>query len=203
MNPTIPSDLNSPSPEVTELVPAKSSAVKAGWVCLVLGFLTFWIFGFGFIFFIATFVLAIVAMSTNKVGQGIALLVSSVASAVICAVASIFLLSGAFKSALLKERAERATATEHQRVITEETTLQDLLGPEKRSLRVNVNTAKTEELESLPNIGPSKAEVIITNRPYQSVDELAKLRGISQRILDEMRPFIKTDGTTEKIQPAK
>jgi hypothetical protein len=50
---------------------AKSSAVKAGWICLILGFLTFWIFGFGFIFFIATFILAIVAMSSNRVGQGI------------------------------------------------------------------------------------------------------------------------------------
>ena len=48
-------------------VTAKSSAVKAGWICLVLGFLTFWIFGFGFIFFAATFILAIVAMCYQPV----------------------------------------------------------------------------------------------------------------------------------------
>ena len=51
--------------EVPNPAAEKSSAVKAGWICLVLGFLTFWIFGFGFIFFIATFVLAIVAMATR------------------------------------------------------------------------------------------------------------------------------------------
>ena len=61
------------TPQVATLVSAKSSAVKAGWICLVLGFLTFWIFGFGFIFFAATFILAIVAMCTNRVGQGIVL----------------------------------------------------------------------------------------------------------------------------------
>src|SRR5438105_14233443 len=63
--------------QVANPVSTKSSAVKAGWICLVLGFLTFWIFGFGFILFVVTFVLAIVAMSTNRVGQGIVLLVSS------------------------------------------------------------------------------------------------------------------------------
>ena len=38
------------TPQAAMSVTAKSSAVKAGWICLVLGFLTFWIFGFGFIF---------------------------------------------------------------------------------------------------------------------------------------------------------
>ena len=72
------------TPQAATSVSAKSSAVKAGWICLVLGFLTFWIFGFGFIFFAATFILAIVAMCTNRVGQGIVLLVSSVGSSIVC-----------------------------------------------------------------------------------------------------------------------
>lgn len=200
MNPSPQPDLNPPTLEVTKPVPAKSSAVKAGWICLILGFLTFWIFGFGFIFFVATFIVAIVAMCSNKVGQGIALLVSSVASTVICIIASVFLLSGAFTSALLKERANR---TEHDRAITKETTLQDLLGPAKRSFVVNLNTASSEELQSLPNIGPARADLIIAHRPYKSVDELSQLKGISQRITDELRPFAKTDGQTEKIKPTK
>ena len=84
------------TPQAATSVHAKSSAVKAGWICLVLGFLTFWIFGFGFIFFAATFILAIVAMCTNRVGQGIVLLVSSVKSIIVCAVISLALLSSAF-----------------------------------------------------------------------------------------------------------
>src|SRR5437762_11444615 len=94
-----------PTLQVAKPPPARSSAVKAGWICLILGFLTFWIFGLGFVFFVATFILAIVAMCTNRLGQGIALLVSSVSSTVICFIASILLLSHAFTSALKKERA--------------------------------------------------------------------------------------------------
>jgi hypothetical protein len=61
-------------------IAVKSSAVKAGWICLALGFFTFWIFGLGFVFFSATMVLAIVAMCRDQVGQGVALLVASIAS---------------------------------------------------------------------------------------------------------------------------
>ena len=105
-----------------------------------------------------------------------------------------------FEPDLLSQLAARI---EQPSAITEVTKLENLLESEKCSLLVNVNTASSEELQSLPNIGPSKAEIIISNRPYQSVDELVKLQGISQRILDKMRPNIKTDGKTEKIQPAK
>src|SRR5437764_12306533 len=97
--------------QVANPVSTKSSAVKAGWICLVLGFLTFWIFGFGFIFFAATFILAIVAMCTNRVGQGVVLLVSSVGSSIVCVIISLALLSSAFTAALKKERAKR---TEHR-----------------------------------------------------------------------------------------
>ncbi len=84
MNPS--SQPDSATAEASNPAAGRSSAVKAGWICLALGFLTFWIFGFGFIFFIATFVLAIVAMSTQRVAQGIALLVSSVAFGIICVI---------------------------------------------------------------------------------------------------------------------
>src|SRR5437868_13578333 len=93
--------------QVANPVSTKSSAVKAGWICLFLGFLTFWIFGFGFIFFAATFILGIVAMSTNRVGHGIVLLVSSVGSTIVCIMISLALVSSAFTSALKKERAAR------------------------------------------------------------------------------------------------
>jgi DNA uptake protein ComE-like DNA-binding protein len=198
--------------QVANAPSAKSSAVKAGWICLILGFLTFWIFGFGFIFFVATFVLAIVAMSTNRVGQGIVLLVSSVGSSIVCVVISLALLSSAFTAALKKERATRLEHTTpraqlHQAVTSEttqpehptatQTSLQDLLGPAKGSLIININTASAKELESLPNIGSSRAEQIIAHRPYASVDELSQVKGVTPRVLDQLRPFVKTDGATE------
>jgi competence ComEA-like helix-hairpin-helix protein len=221
MNPSLQPDADPGALPVTKPLPAKSSAVKAGWICLILGFLTFWIFGFGFIFFVATFILAIVAMSTNRLGQGIALLVSSVGSAIICFIISLALLSSAFNSALKKERArrieqraariepqparaeQRPTTAEQDHAVSSETTLQDSLGPRKRSLIVNLNTASAEELESLPGIGPSRADEIIAHRPYKSVDELSQVKGITQKMTDQLRPFVKTDGPTEKLKQTK
>src|SRR5205814_10383138 len=81
-----------------------------------------------------------------------------------------------------------------------ETSLQDLLGPAKNSLIVNVNTASAKELESLPNIGSSRAEQIIAHRPYASVDDLSQVKGVTPRVIDQLRPFVKTDGATEKIK---
>ena len=193
------------APQVSKPVPAKSSAVKAGWICLVLGFLTFWIFGFGFIFFAATFILAIVAMCTNRVGQGIVLLVSSVGSSIVCVIISLALLSSAFTAALKKERARRiehpTPLVQLHRVAPSETPLQQLLGPAKSSLIVNINTASAQELESLPNIGSSRAEQIIAHRPYTSVDELSQVKGVTPRVIDQLRPFVKTDGATEPRSP--
>jgi competence ComEA-like helix-hairpin-helix protein len=70
---------------------------------------------------------------------------------------------------------------------------------EEGSLRVNINTATIEELKTLPGIGPAKARLIVANRPYQSVEDLAKLQGIGQRLATDLRPLIKIDGKTERL----
>jgi competence ComEA-like helix-hairpin-helix protein len=70
---------------------------------------------------------------------------------------------------------------------------------EKGSLSININTATIEELETLPGIGPAKARLIMTNRPYQSVDDLAKLQGVGSKLTNDLRPLIKIDGTTEQL----
>ena len=195
------------APQAATSSPAKSSAVKAGWICLILGFLTFWIFGFGFIFFAATFILAIVAMATNRVGQGIVLLVSSVGSTIICVIISLALLTNAFTAALNKERAKRAeqrtTPAELHHATATQTSLADLLGPAKGSLILNINTASEKELESLPHIGSSRAEDIIAHRPYGSIDELSQVKGITPRVLDQLRPLIKTDGEAERVKSSE
>jgi DNA uptake protein and related DNA-binding proteins len=69
----------------------------------------------------------------------------------------------------------------------------------KQSLIVNINSANLADLETLPNIGPVRAQAIIAQRPYRAVDELKKVSGISARQLEQLRPFVKVDGKTEKI----
>lgn len=71
-------------------------------------------------------------------------------------------------------------------------------GPAEGSLRVNVNTATQEELESVPGIGETRAAQIIAGRPFGSVEELERLDGIGSAQVDSLRPFVKTDGDTEK-----
>ena len=71
---------------------------------------------------------------------------------------------------------------------------------ENLSLKVNINTATEQELDTLPNIGPARAKLIIGGRPYKSVDELKKVSGIGDKQMQAMRPFVKVEGATEKIQ---
>ena len=62
--------------------------------------------------------------------------------------------------------------------------------PKSGGGRVNVNTASQAELEALPGIGPVIARRIIEGRPYRSVEELERVKGIGPRRLEEIRPLV-------------
>ena len=56
--------------------------------------------------------------------------------------------------------------------------------------RANGNTATQAELEALPGVGPVIAKRIIAGRPYRSVDDLDRVKGIGKRRLAEIRPLV-------------
>jgi DNA uptake protein ComE-like DNA-binding protein len=68
----------------------------------------------------------------------------------------------------------------------------------KGSLVVNVNEATAKELQTLPDVGPARAERIIQSRPYQSVDELFEKRALPRTVVDANRSLLKTSGKNER-----
>ena len=55
---------------------------------------------------------------------------------------------------------------------------------------MNLNTASQAELEALPGIGPALAKAIIAGRPYRSVDDLQRVRGIGGKTLEGIRTLV-------------
>ena len=58
------------------------------------------------------------------------------------------------------------------------------------SAQVHLNSATQAELESLPGIGPAKAQAILEGRPYAVLDELLEISGIGEKTLEQMRELV-------------
>ncbi len=61
---------------------------------------------------------------------------------------------------------------------------------------VNINSADKDTLTLLPGIGPVTAEAIIayrnTNGNFKNIDELTKVKGIGEKTLVKLKPFLQT-----------
>ena len=71
---------------------------------------------------------------------------------------------------------------------------------------VNINTADASALaKALNGIGPAKAKAIVSyrdkNGPFKSVDQLAMVEGITQKLIDKNRADIKL-GAEKAAAPA-
>ena len=59
---------------------------------------------------------------------------------------------------------------------------------------IDINTADATALESVPGIGKSLSQRILTfrekNGPFQSVDDLLKIQGIGEKSIQKLRPYL-------------
>ena len=96
----------------------------------------------------------------------------------------IVLAGGALYTARLSEGTPRVVYT---------ASLEAIEGESQDTLRVDINTADIEELDELPEVGPSTAESIVeyrqTNGQFSSVDELEEIPGIGPETLEKIAPF--------------
>ena len=72
---------------------------------------------------------------------------------------------------------------------------------------VNINTADATALaKALNGIGPAKARAIVSyrdkNGPFKSVDQLAMVEGITQKLIDKNRPDIRLGADKPAAAPA-
>jgi competence ComEA-like helix-hairpin-helix protein len=59
--------------------------------------------------------------------------------------------------------------------------------------KIDVNRATLVELQKLPHVGPTLAARIIERRnakPFETVEDLRKVKGIGAKTLEEMRPVV-------------
>lgn len=70
--------------------------------------------------------------------------------------------------------------------------------PASAAQRLDVNSATVEQLTELPGIGEAKAEAIVaerSERPFSSVDDLERVRGIGPSLVADLRDRV-TAGKT-------
>lgn len=69
---------------------------------------------------------------------------------------------------------------------------------EQISAEIDINHAGAEDLTRVPGLGAELAGRIVQARPFSSLDDLRRVRGIGAQSLDKMRPFLTCTAVSEE-----
>ncbi len=72
----------------------------------------------------------------------------------------------------------------------------------KAAALIDLNTADQKTLESLPGIGKSTAQAIIAGRPYKSIDDLKRVKGMSDKKINAIRDQVTVGAAAATAAPA-
>jgi hypothetical protein len=61
---------------------------------------------------------------------------------------------------------------------------------EEKNLKMDPNAVDESTLQELPGIGPSLAKRIVDSRPFYKLDDLKKVRGIGESVLEHIAPML-------------
>ncbi len=78
--------------------------------------------------------------------------------------------------------------------LADQTTLDGIQTEMSTSTLVNINTADSQQLQTLPGIGPKKAEAIIAyrdeNGSFQAIEDIMAISGIGEKTFEQLAPLI-------------
>ncbi|HYM65593.1 MAG TPA: helix-hairpin-helix domain-containing protein, partial [Candidatus Sulfotelmatobacter sp.] len=66
----------------------------------------------------------------------------------------------------------------------------NVLGVQAQTSLININSATSESLDSLPGVGPVTAQKIINSRPYATIDELLSKKIVSNSVFTKIKDKI-------------
>lgn len=66
---------------------------------------------------------------------------------------------------------------------------QSVMGDTATNL-ININSASSTELDTLPGVGPATSEKIINNRPYERIEDLITKKAVGQSVFDKIKDKI-------------
>ena len=68
--------------------------------------------------------------------------------------------------------------------------------PVAAGAKVNLNKASSEELQTIPGVGPSRAQAIIERReraPFTDISQIMEVKGVGEKTFENMRDHITVD----------